>query len=53
MERLVAFRLHRQLHAALVAEAKARGVSLSRVIRDRISRPADHGVMPAEGRRAA
>jgi hypothetical protein len=53
VEHLVAFRLHRQLHAALIAEAEARGVSVSRVIRDRISRNPDRDATPAEGRRAA
>jgi hypothetical protein len=53
MERLIAFRTDRTVHAALAAEAQARGVSVSRVIRDLIAKGIGRDGTPAEGRRAA
>jgi hypothetical protein len=41
------------MHAALLAEAHARGVSVSRVIRDLIAKGISRDGTPAEGRRAA
>jgi hypothetical protein len=53
MDRYVAFRSPSDMHAALLAEAHARGVSVSRVIRDLIAKGIGRDATPAEGRRAA
>lgn len=53
MNRLIAFRTDNAVKAALQAEADARGISVSRVIRDLIAKGIGRDAAPAEGRRAA
>lgn len=53
MNRLIAFRTDRAVHAALQAEADARGVSVSKIIRELIAKGIARDATPAEGRRVA
>lgn len=53
MNRLIAFRTDNAVKAALQAEANARGVSVSHLIRDMIAKGIGRYAAPAEGRRAA
>jgi hypothetical protein len=53
MNRLIAFRTDRAVHAALAAEAQAHGVSVSRVIRDLITKGMARDATTAKGRSAS
>lgn len=52
MDRVVAFRTKTELHAALLAEAGRRQISVSRLLHDLVARAVGRDATPAAGRRA-